>query len=165
MYDKPSFKDAAKNSQRCLIPCSGFFEWQWLDEKGKTKIPYYIGLKDQSLFSLAGLYSRWKSNEQQSYTFSYTVLTTTANPLMATIHNSKKRMPVIIPKQYERDWLNQNLSKEDALALCEPINEQMMKAFTISKRITSKVEETNVPEVLQPQTWPSDEPEKQGSLF
>jgi putative SOS response-associated peptidase YedK len=153
MYDKSSYKDAAKNNQRCLIPCSGFFEWRWLDEKGKTKIPYFISLKDQKLFSIAGLYSRWKNRENDQYTYSYTVLTTSANAMMSTIHNSKKRMPVIIPREYEKDWLNQNLTKEDVLALCSPLDDSRMKAHTISKRITSKQEETNVPEVLAVHEW------------
>jgi putative SOS response-associated peptidase YedK len=165
MYDKPSFRDAAINNQRCLVPCSGFYEWRWGDEKGKTKIPYYIGLKDQSLFSLAGIYARWKNTETGQYQFTYSVLTTVANPLMATIHNSKKRMPVIIPKEYEKDWLNKNLTREDVLAFCAPIDENAMRAFTISKRITSRTEDTNVPEVLVPHEWLEGSPDKQGSLF
>lgn len=132
MFDKPSFKDAAKNGQRCLIPCSGFMEWRWLDEKGKTKIPHYIGLKDQPVFSIAGLYSRWKNKATDQYYYSYSVLTTTANPLMAEIHNSKKRMPVILPREYERDWLNPNLTKDDVLALCKPLDDSKMQAHTIS---------------------------------
>lgn len=147
MYDKPSFKDAAKEGKRCLIPCTGFYEWKWLDEKGKTKIPHYIGLKDQELFSVAGLYSRWKNRETDQYYYSYTVLTTHANPLMAEIHNSKKRMPVIIPREYEKDWLNPNLTKEDVLALCTPLDDSRMKAHTVSKLITTKGADTNVAEV------------------
>ena len=149
MFEKPSFKDAAKNSQRCLIPCTGFMEWKWMDEKGKMKIPHYIALKDQPLFSIAGLYSRWKDRAKDAYYYSYTVLTTQANELMNEIHNSKKRMPVIIPREYEKDWLNQNLTKEDVLAFCQPFDSTAMTAHTISKLITTKDADTNVPEVLQ----------------
>jgi putative SOS response-associated peptidase YedK len=149
MYDKPSFKDAAKNSQRCLIPVSGFYEWKWLDEKGKTKIPYYISVQSQSLISIAGLYSRWKEKTSDTYYYTYTVLTTRANSLMENIHNSKKRMPVIIPREYEHDWLNRNLSKDDVLALCQPFEKQPMNAYTISKLITTKEADTNVEEVLK----------------
>ena len=153
MYDKPSFRDAAREGKRCLIPCSGFFEWRWMDEKGKKKIPYYIRMKDQELFSIAGLYSRWIDRATDERYYSYTVLTTQANPMMSTIHNSKERMPVIIPRDYEKDWLNQNLTREDVLALCQPIDDKLMTAHTISKRITSKTEETNVPEVLHVQDY------------
>lgn len=153
MYDKPSFKDAAKNNQRCLIPCTGFYEWRWMDEKGKSKVPYHITLKDQELFSIAGLYSRWKNKDTEQYYFSYTVLTTTANPLMSKIHNSKKRMPVLLPREFEKDWLNPNLTKEDVLALCQPLDDGRMSAYTISKRITTKGIDTNIPEVSAPQSY------------
>jgi putative SOS response-associated peptidase YedK len=153
MFEKPSYRDAANEGKRCLIPCSGFFEWRWLDEKGKTKIPYYIRLKDQPIFSIAGLYSRWNNKETNATYYSYTVLTTRANGMMSTIHNSKQRMPVIIPREYERDWLNRNLTKDDVLALCQPVDDGLMTAHTISKRITSKKEETNVPEVLDVQDY------------
>src|SRR5688572_7400888 len=116
MYDKPSFRDAANEGKRCLIPCTGFFEWRWMDGKGKLKVPYFISVKDQELFSIAGLYSKWKDKSNDTEYYSYTVLTTQANPLMAKIHNSKKRMPVLLPREYEKDWLNPSLTKDDVLA-------------------------------------------------
>jgi hypothetical protein len=39
------------------------------------------------------------------------------------------------------------------LALCQPIDDNRMAAHTISRRITSKTEETNVPEVLHAQEY------------
>lgn len=150
MYEKPAFKDAAKEGHRCLIPCTGFFEWRWMDEKGKLKVPYYIRVKDQEMFSIAGLYTRWKDKSTDQYYYSYTVLTTKANPMMEKIHNSKKRMPVVLPREYEKDWLNQNLNKDDVLALCQPLDANRMENYTISKLITNKKEETDVPQVLEP---------------
>jgi putative SOS response-associated peptidase YedK len=149
MYDKPSFRDAAKNAQRCLIPVTGFYEWRWLDEKGKNKIPYFVSVKERPISSMAGLYSRWKDKVTGEYYYSYTVLTTQANPLMEYVHNNKKRMPVIIPREYEKDWLNKDLSKDDVLALCQPYKTESMRAHTVSKLITTKNTETNVEEVLK----------------
>lgn len=149
MYEKPSFKDAAKNGQRCLIPTTGFYEWRWLDEKGKNKIPYYVSFKEEPIMSIAGLYSRWKDKRTDQYYYSYTVLTTQANPMMEYVHNSKRRMPVFIPRQYEKDWLNKNLTKDDVLALCAPLQKEAMRANTISKLITTKEAETNVEDVLK----------------
>jgi putative SOS response-associated peptidase YedK len=154
MYSKPSFRDAANEGKRCLIPCSGFFEWRWLDAKGKMKIPYYLSLNEQPLFSIAGLYSTWRDKQSDQIYHTYTVLTTAANPYMEKIHNSKKRMPVILPREYEKDWLNQNLTKEDVLALCQPVDQRVMKGHTISKLVTSRKEETDVPQVLEPVTYP-----------
>lgn len=153
MYEKPSFKDAARNHQRCLIPVSGFYEWRWMDDKGKEKIPYYIQAKAQPLVSMAGIYSRWKDKETDQYYYSYAVLTTRANSLMEEIHNSKKRMPVIIPRQYERDWLGKNLTKDDVLDLCKPIDSDLMKAHTISKLISRKGVDTNVAAINEAQEY------------
>lgn len=149
MFDKPSFRDSAKEGKRCLIPCTGFYEWRWMDEKGKSKIPYFVSLKDQPLFSLAGLYSKWKDNTNGQSIYSYTILTTRANELMQQIHNSKMRMPVILPREFEKDWLNQNLSQEDVNAFCQPYDTSKMKAHTISKLITTKGADTNIEEVMK----------------
>lgn len=149
MFEKPAFRDAVKEGKRCLIPCTGFYEWRWMDEKGKMKIPYYIQVKDQPLFSLAGLYARWKDKQTDQWTYSYTVLTTAANDIMREIHNSKQRMPVIIPREYEKDWLNRNLTPDDVKAFCQPFDTNRMKAHTISKLITTKGADTNVTEVMQ----------------
>lgn len=153
MFDKPSFRDAIKNGQRCLIPCTGFYEWKHLNN-GKTKIPHFIGLKSK-LFSIGGVYARWK-NPQGEYVYTYAVLTTKANKLMEEIHNSKKRMPVIIPREYEKDWLNPNLTKDDVLALCQPISDSIMKAHTVSKLVSNPKAERNVPEVMEPYTYQDD---------
>ena len=153
MFEKPAFKDVAKEGKRCLIPCTGFFEWRWMDEKGKMKIPYYIRIKDQELFSIAGLYSKWKDRINDKEYYSYTVLTTKANPLMEKVHNSKKRMPVILPREYEKDWLNPTLSRDDVFALCQPLDDTRMESYTISKLITNKKEETDVPRVLEPEKY------------
>jgi len=101
LKEKPSFKYSINN--RCLIFADGFFEWQWLDEKGKNKQKYLLALKDESPFAFAGLWNAWtdKSTGEQLKTF--TILTTEANKLMSEIHNSKKRMPVIVSN--ETKWL------------------------------------------------------------
>lgn len=150
MYDKPSFRDAAKNAQRCLIPVDGFYEWRWLDEKGTVKIPYYITFRDRKIRSMAGLYSRWKDKETNEYYYSYTVLTTRANAILEYVHNNKKRMPVFIAKEDEKAWLNKDLSKNDVLELCRPSLDPAMRAYTISKLLTTRNIVNNVPEVQQP---------------
>lgn len=148
MYSKRSFKDSLKQNMRCLVPLTGFFEWKWSDAAGKEKTPYYIFLKNQPIFSVAGLYSTWHDKATDKKLHTFTLLTTKANPLMARIHNSKMRMPVILPREYEQDWLNPNLTQADVLALCQPLDEKLMDAYVITKRISSRKESPNVPEVL-----------------
>ncbi len=102
--EKPSFRNCVQN--RCLIPATAFYEWQWLDEKGKLKQKYKLTINDQDVFSFAGIYSTWVDNGTGEIVNSFSILTMDANQLMAEIHNTKKRMPVIISSNDEQNWLS-----------------------------------------------------------
>lgn len=104
IHEKPSFKGSV--SQRCLIPADGFYEWQWLDPKGKNKQKYLMHLPGEELFSFAGLWNKWTDIETGETYHTYAILTTEANTLMSVIHNSQKRMPVIINPKAEKEWLD-----------------------------------------------------------
>ena len=110
--EKPSFKNAIKN--RCLIPATNFYEWQWLDDKGKQKKKYSIGVENEDIFCFAGLYSIWNNPQTGNQMLTYTILTTAANELMAEIHNIKKRMPVILHNEHHKLWLDGENHKEFA---------------------------------------------------
>lgn len=155
MFEKPAFRTAARAGHRCLIPCTGFFEWRHLAD-GKTKIPYFIYSPDDPIFSLGGLWTRYDDPDTQETSLTYTVLTTAANPLMEIVHNSKKRMPVIIPRTYEKDWLGDKLTEQDVRQICAP-STIPLSAYTISKRITDKKLSKDVPEVFMAQTYPGVE--------
>jgi len=103
LKEKPSFKNSI--NKRCLIIADGFYEWQWLDTKGKKKQKYLITLPNDELFAFAGIWSEWANRITGEIIFSYSIITTQANKLMQEIHNSKKRMPVILTKNNENDWL------------------------------------------------------------
>lgn len=98
-----SFKNI--NDQRCVLPVTGFYEWKWLDSKGKRKEKYLIGLENQHVFGLAGLYSSWTNPQNGDIVDSFSLLTTEANEIMAEIHNIKKRMPLIMDVQQAQEWL------------------------------------------------------------
>lgn len=102
LAEKPSFRNSLK-SKRCLVLASGFYEWH---TEGSKKTPYFIGLKDQIAFALAGLYDQWTNPETGERISTFTVITTRANPMMEEIHNLKKRMPVILSPGTELKWLN-----------------------------------------------------------
>jgi len=150
LFEKPSFRDAAEK-KRCLVLADGFFEWQEVNGKN---YPYYIRLKSHEPFAMAGLWDTWKNKETEEELQTYTVITTKANPLMEKIHNKKKRMPVILPKDHEQEWITPSLEKQHAEALLVPFDEDIMEAFTISRLITTRNRNPNVPEVLQPFTYP-----------
>ena len=90
-----TFREAYKR-RRCLIPASGFYEWQASEGK-KPKQPFVIHMKDWQPFAFAGLWERWNSPEGPVE--SCTIITTEANEQLAPIHN---RMPVILePADYD----------------------------------------------------------------
>lgn len=107
--DKPSFRDAI--DQRCLVIAEGFYEWHWYDTKGREKQKYLIRPTDQEIFAFAGIYSTWENPKNGAIINSYSILTTQANSLMREIHNTKKRMPIILREEDRQHWLDhQDLS-------------------------------------------------------
>lgn len=101
--EKPSFRGYVNN--RCLVLIDGFFEWQWLDEKGKQKQKYELSMQGHEAFALAGLWNEWIDKETGEVVPTFTILTTEATGIMAEIHNSKKRMPVMLPAEQEQTWI------------------------------------------------------------
>jgi putative SOS response-associated peptidase YedK len=94
--EKPVFRTAF-HAQRCLVPASGFYEW----ENG-TRQPYRIALRNRALLGLAGLWEKWVP-ESGEPVHTFTIVTTRANRLVSEVH---ERMPVIIaPADYQR-WLS-----------------------------------------------------------
>ena len=102
LEEKPAFKEA--NQNRCLVLADGFYEWKWLTASGSKKEKYRMSLPKDALFAFAGIYSSWVDLEGNT-TGTYSILTTEANELMRTIHNSKKRMPIVLSEVEEREWL------------------------------------------------------------
>jgi putative SOS response-associated peptidase YedK len=147
VFEKPSFRNYI-GKKRCLVPATGIYEWHHLDSK--TKIPHYIYLKSKEIFSFGGIYSNWTDPETGEIVKTYAILTNPANPLMERIHNSKKRMPFILPPETEGGWLEQKLAKDEIKELIKPLSDELMYAHTISKLITSRTESSNTPEVMQP---------------
>ncbi|SNR50876.1 SOS response associated peptidase (SRAP) [Lutibacter agarilyticus] len=100
--EKKSFKNVIQN--RCLILADGFYEWQWRNKTGSVKEKYLITLPNEELFAFAGIYSQWIDFNNEIVN-SYSIITTQANELMSEIHNTKQRMPIILKKQDEQNWL------------------------------------------------------------
>ena len=152
MYEKPSFRGAAGAGRRCLIPVSGFFEWH---TQGKQKYPFYIHPKKEEIVSIAGLWDEWADPATGEVHYTYTMLTQPANELMAKIHNTKKRMPCLLTRAQEQEYLNQSLPPKEVLELlAEQYSAEALRAYPISKQITSRTEPTDVAAVLEPHTYP-----------
>ncbi|XOS94503.1 SOS response-associated peptidase [Brevibacillus laterosporus] len=125
---KPSFKNLF-NRKRCIIPSDGFYEWMKI---GNDKQPMRIMMKDEGVFSLAGLYDTWINSEGARIN-TCTIITTKPNTLMADIHD---RMPVIIKREDESLWLNRDVQDGELLeSLLLPFDEKQMKAYPVSKMV------------------------------
>jgi putative SOS response-associated peptidase YedK len=128
LTEKPSFKNAYRH-RRCLIPATGFFEWQTTDV---GKQPYHIHQADNALFAFAGIWEHWEHDQQS--VFSCSIITTSANAKIAPIHN---RMPVIIaPDDYKR-WLDKKTTNVEMADFLSTDAYQTMQTTPISTRINN----------------------------
>jgi len=136
LTEKPSFRNAFRN-RRCIVPATGFFEWK----RDKVKVPYNIFVKDEKIFSFAGLWEEWKSPEG-AVVRSFTIITTTPNELMEGIHD---RMPVILDRHNEQVWME---SRDETLLkdLLVPFPADRMAAFPVSDLVNSPANDS--PEVV-----------------
>ena len=116
----PTWREPFKK-RRCLIPASGFYEWQTID--AKTKKPFVIALTDTPLFAFAGLWDAWK-DEHGGWLQSFSIVTTEANELMSSIHT---RMPVILHScDYDR-WLSREVTEQPPIDLLRPFESEEMQ--------------------------------------
>ncbi len=132
--DKASFKHLIK-SKKCLVLVNGFYEWQ---ARGKEKQPYFLTVKDAEAFALAGLYDKWTNRETGEILETFTVITTRANPLLEKIHNTKKRMPVILKSEDEKIWIDPDLPLERTLSFLAPYKEELMHAEEVEKKLFAR---------------------------
>ena len=126
---RPMFRQAFRN-RRILVPADAFYEWRRQESR---KQPYLIHMKDGAPFGMGGLLEYWEAPQGDVITF--TILTTTANPLMAPIHD---RMPVIIHPDHYEAWLDPELKDVSKIhGLIGPFPERLMEAYPISTRVNS----------------------------
>jgi putative SOS response-associated peptidase YedK len=112
-------------SQRCIIPAVGFYEW--LKVTPTDKQPYYFSPKD-SLFSFAGVWS------QQAGNLSFSIFTTQPNELVSPIHD---RMPVILSPDAIDAWLDNNSPNETLRELMRPFPANGMQVWQVSKAVNN----------------------------
>lgn len=134
VFEKPSFRHSIM-SKRCIVPSTGFFEWR---HEGKDKIPYFIQVKNEDIFSMAGIFDVWNNPQTGEIYHSFSIITSEANSLMEYIHNTKKRMPVILSPEDEKRWIDPNLNKEDIKDLLKPFDADKMSAYIINKDFLKK---------------------------
>lgn len=139
IFEKPSFKFSIKK-KRCLIPASGFYEWR---HEEKEKIPHYVYLKNQDIFSFGGIWEKWTDKETGEIINSFSIITTKSNKLMSYVHNNRERMPLILKQEDENIWLS-DLEKDEIKHLFYQIPSKEMEYKKIdTKRIGEWLYEKN----------------------
>ncbi len=133
MTSAASYRSAWRNSRRCLIPATGFYEWQVVGNDG-PKQPWHIQHKTQTIMSLAGLWEQGYTDDGEVYE-SCTIVTTEANELMAEIHNTNKRMPVIVDPEDREVWLSED--HDAARQLTRTYDDGNLQADPISMRVNN----------------------------
>jgi putative SOS response-associated peptidase YedK len=124
LAERPAFRDAFRQ-WRCLVPASGFYEWQ---TRGARKYPWYIRPLDAELFALAGITALWRGVRSVS------LITTEPNAPMQPIHD---RMPVIVAPEDYAAWLDP--AQHDAAELMRfvrPYPAARMSAYRVGPRVS-----------------------------
>jgi putative SOS response-associated peptidase YedK len=131
---KPAFRDAIRR-RRCIVPVSGFYEWK-KPADGQPKQAYYIRPTGEGdVLAFAGLWESWGGGGDQPAVRTFTVITTTPNALMRSLHD---RMPVILaPADIDR-WLNPAIEDPArVLDLLRPAPEDALVCWPVSSRVNS----------------------------
>jgi putative SOS response-associated peptidase YedK len=147
LMEKPIWREPFER-RRCLVPADGFYEWQKFSEK--TKQPWAIGLKDDAPLAFAGLWDRWRSEDQKTVLESFAIVTTEANELTAPMHN---RMPVILePRDYQR-WLGREDAGRPPVDLLRPFDAERMRTWRVDTAVGNvKNNSATLLDAVAPQT-------------
>lgn len=132
IFSKPMFRAAAK-SRRCLVPVSGFYEWQEIPG-AKRKVPHWIGRPGREPFCFAGLWESWldPAAPDAAAMETFTIVTTTPNALMAPLHD---RMPVIVEPEAWDLWLDPEAPQPELERLIAPYPKDDLVAYPVGTAV------------------------------
>lgn len=139
-----AYRRACGSDRRCLVPASSFVEWQAV-VGSRRKQPWLVYLADRRPMAFAGLWE-YSQTDDGDRIESCMVVTAPANALMAEIHNTRRRMPVVLEGRFEQDARLAG-TKEEALAVAKPLAEGLFDAHPISTRINNP--NASGPELLE----------------
>lgn len=129
VLENHTYKPLMLHNKRCLVLADGFYEWK---TEGKKKLPYRFVLLNRKAFAFAGLWSQWKNEDKKEIYESFTILTTTPNAQVATLHN---RMPVILTKEEEKLWLSDDVPPAELVKLCDPYPNDEIESYAVSTEV------------------------------
>lgn len=149
VFEKPAFRDAARN--RCLVIVTGFFEWMTV---GKKKYPVFFRKKNESIFSLAGIWQTWVHSLKGKEILGFSILTMPGKGTLEEFHWIPARMPIVLSELHEREWLSGNIPIAELSNLVQ-IDDSFV-AYPVNKTFFQAPEYSTKPEVQLPETdWES----------
>ena len=103
-----------------------------LEAAGTPSGSGFFEANDGEIFAFAGLWDGWK-NANGDWIRTCTILTTTPNALISTVHD---RMPVILHRDSYDLWLDPGMQNVAAISeLLKPYDSRLMRSYPISTRI------------------------------
>jgi putative SOS response-associated peptidase YedK len=146
----PSIYADAARKRRCLVLSTGFYEWRHVFPLNKKtgqplktaiKYPYFISLKEEEYFYMAGIWQEWIDKNTGEVFETVAVTTANANSVMEQVHNSKKRMPTILTDELAYEWMFGDLSDERITEIASfQYPAKQMDACTIAKDFLATLE-------------------------
>ena len=125
--EKPAFREALRQ-RRCLVPMSGFYEWQ---KDGRLRLPWHFRRPGGGLLAAAAIWERWRG-EDGAELRSLALLTTAANALMAPVHH---RMPVLLDEPGRALWMDPGASTGQLEPLYAPAPEPWLERWRVSRAV------------------------------
>ena len=141
VHEKPAFRQVIR-ARRCIVPASGFFEWA-ASPAGKS--PHYVTMRDGSPLAFAGIWDSWRTPEGEILE-TCAILTTTANSLMAPLHD---RMPVLLHRTEFDLWLDRSMNNPEKLQrLYQSYPAELLQEREVSSMVNNPTHDT--PENITP---------------
>ena len=122
---KPMFREAFKR-HRCLIPVSGYYEWE---DTPNGKQPHYFTRRDGKIVTIAGIWDQWTEKPTGEILKSTAMIITSPNAFTAEVHD---RMPVVLEQKDFATWL-----QGGGTELLRPAAENVLQRWPVSKRVNS----------------------------
>lgn len=128
---KPAFRQAFKR-RRCVILADGFYEWHTEDGR---KTPYFISLKTDRPFAMAGLWESWDKTDQPPLE-TCAIITTTASKSIGKLHD---RMPVILDSPATTDWIQAERDPDALIAMLKSYDDEEIQAWPVNRSVNNPV--------------------------
>ncbi len=115
--------------KRCLVPANCYYCWIRAST-GKT--PHVVYIKDQRIFTMAGVYDSWRDKNSNRLIFSFSIIAGYSNKRIAKF---SPVMPVIIPPSRREKYLRESIQLQEVMRMLKPLESDQFNLYPVSKKI------------------------------